>query len=463
MLHETHNLAGYLEGTLEPRAAARVERHLEACAHCRAALGDMRAAKRVLTAAGESVKPIHYDAELWSRVHARIATPHRRAPIRPRWALAGGGLALSAAAICLAVLMNTPHPDHHPPAGPTLTAVPPGPQKHTMVAKALPHTHATPPRSGEEFGLSEAPPVEKPPNPATAPGGPPMPETAPPPSTTSLTKREKELVANANTSQVNVPFGATGNSQRNTWSMGGSESNNGNRASYALKDASRIDAQNVPSATRQVTAPVDNSAALDKIAGSRNAAPPTNLGATAKQGETLDIVSGAAPPLPRTVGLAAPPTEQGWIVKAKPPQPPPAPSMGLLPLNGNVIARVGASSVEGHRLYAEADDAYRAGKDSTARLYYSDAITHGLDSYERRTSEVRLGDLAMKSNEAVTAVKWYRAAASRGKDAEVMSKLGDALEKSGDAKGAAASYRQALALNPSYDSAKEGLDRVKGN
>jgi predicted TPR repeat methyltransferase len=92
---------------------------------------------------------------------------------------------------------------------------------------------------------------------------------------------------------------------------------------------------------------------------------------------------------------------------------------------------------------------------------YDDADKAGLSTSERRLAEVRRGDIALRNNDAVSAIKLYRAAIAKRKDAEVLAKLGDASEKAGLVKEAIDAYREALSLSPDYKPAKDGLERVK--
>ncbi|HEY3414994.1 MAG TPA: zf-HC2 domain-containing protein [Armatimonadota bacterium] len=470
MFHETHNLAGYLEGALEPQVASRVERHLESCGRCRSALADMRVAKRLLSATGETIKPIHYDPELWSRVHAQIAAPPRQAPIRPRWALAGGGLALTAAAICLAIVMNLPRPGEHPGANPAHPGVHYAQKGPAKIAQA-------PPRSHSETGRSATPPVRggapeplRPPNPRitpesgeAAPAGPPMPTPAVVPTPAPAVTKEHTLVANADTGRANVPFGAAGNAHGEVSSLAGSETKLRNRATFASKNAMKLDNQNAPSTTAQVAPPpVAEAFPADKGSSRDGFVSPVAAPTGGRSNDGPEIVAAEAPPPPSTLGLSGHVNDRALTLKARAAQPLTSYQAGI-PRVGTITARTGVSTVEAHRLYADADQAFRAGKDETASTFYAEAIKSGLDSVERRTSETRLGDLAMKSNDAITAVKWYRAACAQFKDAETLTKLGDALEKSGDAKGAVAAYQQALTISPAMPAAKEGLKRVKAN
>ncbi len=97
-------LAAYSENALPPKAAARIEAHLAACSACRDDVRALRQVSGVLTARKPSV--LEPSAEVWQRVHARIA-PDARAGARPVWRLpvltSAAGLAAAAALFCVFV------------------------------------------------------------------------------------------------------------------------------------------------------------------------------------------------------------------------------------------------------------------------------------------------------------------------------------------------------------------------
>ncbi|HVA36686.1 MAG TPA: zf-HC2 domain-containing protein [Candidatus Dormibacteraeota bacterium] len=84
-----HRLEEYLEGGLDVYALARVERHLAACASCRATLGELRDLERMLNAASRTaaVEPEHnFTIALMAEVRSM---PQPRARYALRWAFLG--------------------------------------------------------------------------------------------------------------------------------------------------------------------------------------------------------------------------------------------------------------------------------------------------------------------------------------------------------------------------------------
>lgn len=94
-------ISEYADGTLAPREAAALERHLETCADCRAVLVDFR----VLAHEARGLETPPVPAEAWSRIRARlresgVPAAHNAWGIfgRPRLAPALAALALMAVA-----------------------------------------------------------------------------------------------------------------------------------------------------------------------------------------------------------------------------------------------------------------------------------------------------------------------------------------------------------------------------
>jgi len=94
-------ISEYVDGALDRRKSARLERHIETCAECRGVLTDLRT---VVGQAGKLETPPVPDGA-WSRIRARLAEAREPAPrlerspfFRPRLAPALTALALMAVA-----------------------------------------------------------------------------------------------------------------------------------------------------------------------------------------------------------------------------------------------------------------------------------------------------------------------------------------------------------------------------
>ena len=102
---ETINVQDWLDGTLEPEAAARFEAHLAGCAECEAEV----AAFRVVFAELRAVPLLDPRPELFQRIMAEVL-PHRA----PRWVRVlgwtyAGALTASIAAIGSAFVLRAPN------------------------------------------------------------------------------------------------------------------------------------------------------------------------------------------------------------------------------------------------------------------------------------------------------------------------------------------------------------------
>lgn len=488
MFHKTHNLAGYIEGSLNPQASARLEKHLDKCAHCRAALADMRSVGLLLDATARSAGPVHYDTELWSRVHARIATPHRQAPLRPRWSSAGGGLALAAAAVCLVVIIGN-HGSRHVGQQAGNTKLP----AYATVAKAIPD-------SPHKTRIATVPKESNPPYRVTPNGNAdakfrplnaltdtkPIPQSPP----KSVAERETplyqpevkalvaEVPAGSRRSAKIEDLSSASHGDRNYFDNGnhptrGSVVNDqhqtaivaGRMGENAMGGASSgYLAQNgTPIAPPPSPAAAPSGGALLAYQGTAKLAakPQAVRGAVASPapGPALDIVSDKAPAMPNAPLLAdrlLNGSALGLRTKA-----------ALLPIKDGMnrfratTPETGVSTLKGRELFTKAESAFAAGDNPVALQLYADADKAGLSSSESRLTYVRRGDIALKNSDAVTAVKLYRTAVTKKKDAEVLYKLGDASERAGLVKEAIDAYREALSLAPDFKPAQEGLARVK--
>lgn len=94
-------LIPYSEGGLDDWARERVERHILRCRHCER---DLRAIRRVSSALIESEQPsVEPAPDLWARVNARIAD-HSPSPRRARWARVSAAWSAGAAVVLIAAV-----------------------------------------------------------------------------------------------------------------------------------------------------------------------------------------------------------------------------------------------------------------------------------------------------------------------------------------------------------------------
>ena len=105
-------LSDLADGALAGAAREAVERHLAACAACRA---DADALRRVLAAAGAAPRAVEPPPEVWAGVRARVATARaaRAAHVRRTWwrrpaTLGAAAGLLAAASLTLLVLRDLP-------------------------------------------------------------------------------------------------------------------------------------------------------------------------------------------------------------------------------------------------------------------------------------------------------------------------------------------------------------------
>lgn len=491
MFHQTHNLAGYVEGSLDPRSLARVEKHLSGCAYCRAALGDMKSVGRLLNAVGTSAEPVRFDAEIWSRVHAQISTPHRQAPVKPRWALAGGGFALAAAAICLVVILQNgaqhpqyaSHPETSASNNPSAKALM-GPGQKTRVAK-VPRGEK-PASAGSKWESETSPsPLNVLTDSKPIPQAPPMPGADSP--TAAIRPEAKTLVAempglvdrSRTLNYSNQPSNAYGykgdtlqpsrgtilNDQHQSAGMAGRMGENamgGASTSYFQQNGTPIPGGHpLPAGTRVAVAGAEASPPA-AVGGDLSARPKAarELAATAAPNDSaLDIVSDKGPDMPRTPLTAERQPDGSPLGLALKPKALAA-GTGIASYRAMTVD-TGVSTLKGHELLGKADRAFAAGNMPVAVQFYADADKAGLSSAESRLSIVRRADIALQENDALAAVKLYRAAVAKRKDAEVLAKLGDASERAGLATEAIEAYREALSLAPDFKPAKDGLAKVK--
>jgi len=479
MFHEANNLAGYLEGSLDPAAKARVEKHLKRCARCRAGLADLESVGRVLDAAGKSAGPVRYDADLWTRVQAQISTPHRQAPLTPRWALAGGSFALAAAAICMVAMF-----EHggirrvQPSTASNSIAIqapdrpaPGGSMKKTRVASAplaqKPASARADRQNGVRFrplnALTDTRPI---------PMQPSTPAATPPAGVTG--RPAKDLVAEL--PRESAPAAAFGyRDQPTVGYVGNAEANRRDRAlgvndqhqSAAIAGrmgensaggASHLGYYNTQSGGPQAAASAPGSAVAPGEIAFKLKALPTAKPAPAASG-VLDIAADKAPRMPGHLGVSDGRVDHLALGGATRRVAPEAKDR-IVPYRSTPV-ETGVSTLKGQELLSQAESAFAAGKLPVAVRLYDDADKAGLSTSERRLAEVRRGDIALRNNDAVSAIKLYRAAIAKRKDAEVLAKLGDASEKAGLVKEAIDAYREALSLSPDYKPAKDGLERVK--
>jgi anti-sigma factor RsiW len=94
----TARLSEYVDGELAADERVELERHLEACAECRAIVGDLG---RLRDRAG-SLADQEPGRDLWPGIEARIGGPARALPLRRRWTFTLPQLA--AAAVVLLVV-----------------------------------------------------------------------------------------------------------------------------------------------------------------------------------------------------------------------------------------------------------------------------------------------------------------------------------------------------------------------
>jgi len=99
-----------------------------------------------------------------------------------------------------------------------------------------------------------------------------------------------------------------------------------------------------------------------------------------------------------------------------------------------------------------------------ADLASEDNEFHPWDPHKAMKS-IEVGDFYFKRENYAAAISRYREALEfKPRDAEATYKLAEALEKSGDPKGALESYRDYLKIlpkGPNADKAHEGIDRLK--
>ena len=100
ILHLSHELTGYLDGTLTAEEASGVAAHLAECKECRVALDDLRAVRSLL----RTVPPILPHPAALSRTLSRIALVETRRTV-PRWLIA---VATMAAGIGLLLQLRVP-------------------------------------------------------------------------------------------------------------------------------------------------------------------------------------------------------------------------------------------------------------------------------------------------------------------------------------------------------------------
>lgn len=100
ILHLSHELTGYLDGTLTAEEASGVAAHLAECTECRVALDDLRAVRSLL----RTVPPILPHPAALSRTLSRIALVETRRTV-PRWLIA---VATMAAGIGLLLQLRVP-------------------------------------------------------------------------------------------------------------------------------------------------------------------------------------------------------------------------------------------------------------------------------------------------------------------------------------------------------------------
>ncbi len=96
-MHLGERLTELIDGRLDPLAAAEVERHLEACAECRAELDALREARALVRQA----EIPQARTTFWEHLLVRLAEEHDRM-VRRRWIYRitiPGALALAAAAV----------------------------------------------------------------------------------------------------------------------------------------------------------------------------------------------------------------------------------------------------------------------------------------------------------------------------------------------------------------------------
>lgn len=407
VVHETHNLIGYLDGGLKPDQRARVERHLENCAACRQELAHLRAARHALEAAGHAVPVPPYDNALWSRVHAQIARPHPAPRVHPRW-----GLALGAASAVLgitAALMVSDGGGNTPPAAPQMARAPRAaqraeraPQRPAPVVSAVPPRPATP----------VPPPVA--PGPLAANRLDTAPDRAmPAPVPTAATRR------NAPTAMVAPPAPRKANASEGA----------------AQRTGPRLFTRSAPSPVLP-----RNNYAFAPPATSATASPPPP-GAAGGVAESASPLAAGRAPLADALGVGAAdrvPTEKAEATEqraekaaaratrnaAPSPVPPPPHAMAAL------------------KTATPENDASGTARDA-------------------RQAAVARGDLAVKVKDDVTALKEYKAALDLGRDAAVLAKLGGVYERTGKPEDARKAYQDALVLSPSHAEARAGLARLK--
>lgn len=100
IVHLSHELTGYLDGTLTAEEASGVAAHLAECTECRVALDGLRAVRSLL----RTVPPILPHPAILSRTLGRIALVEPRRTV-PRWLIA---VATMAAGIGLLLQLRVP-------------------------------------------------------------------------------------------------------------------------------------------------------------------------------------------------------------------------------------------------------------------------------------------------------------------------------------------------------------------
>jgi len=100
IVHLSHELTAYLDGTLTAEEASVVAAHLAECTECRTTLDDLRAVRSLL----HTAPPIRPHPAALSRTLARIAMVETRQTV-PQWLIA---VATMAAGIALLLQLRVP-------------------------------------------------------------------------------------------------------------------------------------------------------------------------------------------------------------------------------------------------------------------------------------------------------------------------------------------------------------------
>ncbi|HEY3267150.1 MAG TPA: tetratricopeptide repeat protein [Armatimonadota bacterium] len=469
MLHETHNLAGYLEGSLPEGSHERVTMHLERCAHCRAALTTLKAAGRALEAAGRSAPAPAFDAELWSRVRSQISSPHRQPSFRPRWALVGGGGALVTAGIAIVLVLSQPDAIAPPPAKPTITRAP-----QTAAASGSPKVLAEAPK--QRSRIAAQPPVDLTPkgskaywsskevHPSGPPVEPPAGHTAPPAATPAQpTDRNpggarSTLLAAAPTykapeaelgyRRLNPAPSAAGAYAYDNANAAAPVGSVGGTAATSMADANSGPTLGVPAAA---PAPRPAGTAKDEQRGAatRRAEEKTSAAVEVAVAGPLNKIQ--SPPAPAIVATEPPPAPKVTLF---------ADSLRLSGQEANRTPKPAPKLMAARRLIARADLALANGDTAGARKTYQRVLDNKPIPSEARDAHIGLGDAAVKAKDDAAAIKEYRAAADIARDADLMVKLGKAYERAGKLPEARDAFKTALGLSASCVEAKEGLQRT---